>query len=96
MIFVTVSHFWLARANKSLDASGVSGLVIDNLSVAQLLAAASTQPVGRLSSGETGFQDEDFQPLLQGSDIRAAFCQRSAEPSGTIVSVAPAVAYGLI
>jgi hypothetical protein len=32
-----------------LDASGISGLVIDNLSVAQLLAAASTQPFGATS-----------------------------------------------
>ena len=32
--------------NKSLDASGTSGLVIDNLSVAQSSAAASTQPLG--------------------------------------------------
>ena len=35
-----------ARYNKSLDASGVSELVIDNLSVMQLTAAASTQPFG--------------------------------------------------
>ena len=34
------------RANKSLDASGISGLVIDNLSVTQLSPAASTQPLG--------------------------------------------------
>src|SRR5436189_5444311 len=32
--------------NKSLDASGISGLVIDNLSVTWLTAAASTQPFG--------------------------------------------------
>ncbi len=32
--------------NKSLDASGTSGLVIDNLSVTWLTAAASTQPFG--------------------------------------------------
>ena len=35
-----------ARYNKSLDASGVSGLVIDNLSVTWLFPAASTQPLG--------------------------------------------------
>src|SRR5213595_2223778 len=33
--------------NKSLDASGTSGLVIDNLSVTWLTAAASTQPFAR-------------------------------------------------
>src|SRR5213595_1925896 len=38
-------HTW-ARYNKSLDASGVSELVIDNLSVTWLTAAASTQPFG--------------------------------------------------
>ena len=31
--------------NKSLDASGISGLLINNLSVSQLLPAASTQPL---------------------------------------------------
>jgi hypothetical protein len=36
------------RYNKSLDASGTSGLVIDNLSVTWLSPAASTQPVGLL------------------------------------------------
>jgi hypothetical protein len=35
-----------ARYNKSLDASGISGLVIDNLSVTWLFPAASTQPFG--------------------------------------------------
>jgi hypothetical protein len=35
-------------SNKSLDASGISGLVIDNLSVTQLTAAASTQTLGRM------------------------------------------------
>ena len=45
-------NLWLAVApipmppNKSLDASGTSGLVIDNLSVTWLTAAASTQPLG--------------------------------------------------
>jgi hypothetical protein len=34
-----------ATPNKSLDASGTSGPLIDKLSVAQLLAAASTQPL---------------------------------------------------
>ena len=38
-----------ARYNKSLDASGISGLVIDNLSVTWLFPAASTQPFGRLN-----------------------------------------------
>jgi hypothetical protein len=32
--------------NKSLDASGISGLVIDNLSVTWLFPAASTPPFG--------------------------------------------------
>ncbi len=36
----------MAMPNNSLDASGTSGLVIDNLSVIQLTAAASTQPLG--------------------------------------------------
>lgn len=33
------------RSNKSLDASGVSGLLIHDLSVAQSSAASSTQPL---------------------------------------------------
>jgi len=33
--------------NKSLDASGFSGSLIDNLSVAQLFPAASTQSLSR-------------------------------------------------
>ena len=37
--------WWRRRANQSLDASRTSGLLIDNLSVAQLRAAASTQPL---------------------------------------------------
>src|SRR5438132_14190134 len=37
-----------ARSNKSLDASGTSGLVIDNLSITWLSPAASTQPFGVL------------------------------------------------
>jgi hypothetical protein len=36
------------RDNKSLDASGTSGLVIDNLPVTQLSPAASTQTLGSL------------------------------------------------
>jgi hypothetical protein len=32
-----------SQSNNSLDASGISGLVIDNSSVTQLLPAASTQ-----------------------------------------------------
>jgi hypothetical protein len=35
-----------AKHNKSLDASGISGLAIDNLSVTRLSPAASTQPFG--------------------------------------------------
>jgi hypothetical protein len=35
-----------ARHNKSLDASGVSGLLVDNLFVTWLSPAASTQPFG--------------------------------------------------
>jgi hypothetical protein len=45
-----VARYNPGQDNKSLDASGVSGLLIHNLSVAQLLAAASTQPLGRLSA----------------------------------------------
>ena len=42
------------RPNKSLDASGTSGLVIDNLSVTWLSPAASTQPLSRRrSKGKT-------------------------------------------
>ena len=37
---------YVMQPNKSLDASGISGLLIDNLAVAWLLAAASTQPFG--------------------------------------------------
>jgi hypothetical protein len=36
----------LLTYNKSLDASGTTGLVIENLLVAWLRAAASTQPLG--------------------------------------------------
>jgi hypothetical protein len=38
-----------ARPNKSLDASGTSGLVIDNLPVTRLSPAASTQPLSRFA-----------------------------------------------
>jgi hypothetical protein len=41
----SVARYNEGRSNKSLDASGISGLVIDNLSVAQLSPAASTQPL---------------------------------------------------
>ena len=44
-------HTW-ARYNKSLDASGTSELVIDNLSVTWLTAAASTQPFARIAVSE--------------------------------------------
>jgi hypothetical protein len=40
-----VARYNQGRYNKSLDASGTSGLVIDNLSVMWLLPAASTQPL---------------------------------------------------
>jgi hypothetical protein len=40
------ARYNLGRHNKSLDASGVSGLLIHNLSVAQSSAAASTQTLG--------------------------------------------------
>src|SRR5207253_812828 len=40
------------RSNNSLDASGVSGLLIHNLSVAQSSAAASTPPFGGLELWE--------------------------------------------
>src|SRR5437588_4680304 len=52
------------RNNKSLDASGTSALVIDNLSVAWLSPAASTQPLGfflygleTICSARGGFRD---------------------------------------
>ena len=38
--------WWRRRANQSLDASRTSGILIDNLRVTQLRAAASTQPLG--------------------------------------------------
>ena len=38
------SFFGNGAPNNSLDASGISGLVIDNLSVMWLSPAASTQP----------------------------------------------------
>ena len=41
-----VARYNEERSNNSLDASGVSGLLIHNLSVAQSSAAASTQPLG--------------------------------------------------
>ena len=37
------------RSNKSLDASGASGLVIDNLSLTWLSSAASTQTFARIA-----------------------------------------------
>src|SRR2546427_2867433 len=42
----SVARYNQGRSNKSLDASGFSGLVIDNLSVTPLSPAASTQPFG--------------------------------------------------
>jgi hypothetical protein len=44
--------------NKSLDASGISGFLIDNLCVTWLTAAASTQPLGALSSRPTTYPRE--------------------------------------
>ncbi len=44
-VAVKAAHDALPPPNKSLDASGTSGLVIDNLSVTQLFPAASTQPL---------------------------------------------------
>ena len=41
-----VTHILKPPSNKTLDASGTSGLVIDILSVTQLSPAASTQPLG--------------------------------------------------
>ena len=38
--------WWRRRANQSLDASRTAGLLIDNLRVTQLRAAASTPPLG--------------------------------------------------
>jgi hypothetical protein len=43
--------FGVAQPNNSLDASGTSGLVIDNWSVTWLSPAASTQPLGRTRFG---------------------------------------------
>ena len=43
------ARYTRARDNKSLDASGVSGLVIDNLSVTRLSPAASTQSFARIA-----------------------------------------------
>jgi len=42
----TVARYNLGRNNKSLDASGISGLVFDISSVTQLLPAASTPVLG--------------------------------------------------
>ena len=39
--------WWRRRANQSLDASRTSGILIDNLRVTQLRAAASTPPLCR-------------------------------------------------
>jgi len=43
------ARYTWAWDNKSLDASGVSGLVIDNLSVTQLSPAASTHTFARIA-----------------------------------------------
>jgi hypothetical protein len=43
-----LTTFSTGAPNKSLDASGTTGLVIDNSSVTGLLPAASTQPLGRI------------------------------------------------
>ena len=53
-----------ARYNKSLDASGISGLLIDNLSVTQLLPAASTQPLYRRRFLKTENQRADADGLV--------------------------------
>jgi hypothetical protein len=45
-LILTVASSANAPYNKSLDASGTSGLVIDNLSVTHLSPAASTQTLG--------------------------------------------------
>ena len=61
-------HTW-ARYNKSLDASGTSGLVIDNLSVMRLLAAASTQPLSRFAF-KTVMQQRSVVMQLDGMSRR--------------------------
>ena len=61
-------HTW-ARYNKSLDASGVSELVIDNLSVTWLTAAASTQPLSRFAF-ETAMQQRSVVMQLDGTSNR--------------------------
>ena len=52
----SLARYNLGRANKSLDASGTSGLVIDNLSVTWLFAAASTQTFARITILKTQLQ----------------------------------------
>src|SRR5438067_7757361 len=60
-------HTW-ARYNKSLDASGVSELVIDNLSVTWLTAAASTQP---LCGSPINLNDVTYYRNLISNDYNA-------------------------
>jgi len=61
--------------NKSLDASGFSGLVIDNLSVTWLSPAASTQPFGR--------KKLDFTNPTTNALARLFRCATSANTSVT-------------
>jgi hypothetical protein len=51
------------RYNNSLDASGTSGLVIDNLSITQLFPAASTQTFGG-KSGEAASRTAQTEPSV--------------------------------
>ena len=55
--------------NKSLDASGTSGLVIDNLSVTWLSPAASTQTLGNIE-GFRAVGDNIYEFSGEFGDVR--------------------------
>ncbi len=60
-------------SNKSLDASGTSGLVIDNLSVKSLSPAASTQTLGATAGWHHNqlLLSEQLTDFTQGAGVKA-------------------------
>src|SRR6266853_293701 len=71
-----------AQPNKSLDASGTTGLVIDNLSVTWLSPAASTQTLGNFH--EPTERPAHYPSLSSG--IAAALAEATRRRMGACLS----------
>jgi hypothetical protein len=71
------------RHNKSLDASGISGLVIDNLPLTQLSPAASSQPLGAKTNSP---HKERMMEKKMLEDILAAYKRKYPRWTNTEVT----------